>query len=73
MVPPRTAVIPNPSGWVFVLAGNILVRQRGTHIYPGQGVGKGSDDTLFATQDGVVRFERVGKDKKKVSIYPVAD
>lgn len=57
----------------FVLAGNILVRQRGTHIYPGQGVGKGSDDTLFATQDGVVRFERVGKDKKKVSIYPVAD
>ena len=54
-------------------AGNILVRQRGTHIYPGQGVGKGSDDTLFATQDGVVRFERVGKDKKKVSIYPVAD
>ena len=57
----------------FVLAGNILVRQRGTHIYPGQGVGKGSDDTLFATQDGVVRFERVGKDQKKVSIYPVAE
>ena len=57
----------------FVLAGNILVRQRGTHIYPGQGVGKGSDDTLFATQDGVVRFERVGKDKKKVSIFPAAE
>ena len=57
----------------FVLAGNILVRQRGTHIHPGQGVGRGSDDTLFATQDGVVRFERVGRDRKKVSIYPVAD
>lgn len=53
----------------FVLAGNILVRQRGTHIHPGTNVGKGKDDTLFALTDGVVRFERVGKDRKKVSIY----
>ena len=50
-----------------VLAGNILVRQRGTKIYPGTNVGIGSDDTLFALVDGVVRFERMGKDKKKVS------
>ena len=55
----------------FVLAGNILVRQRGTHIRPGENVGKGSDDTLFALSDGVVRFERLGADKKKVSVYPV--
>lgn len=54
----------------FVLAGNILVRQRGTHIHPGANVGRGSDDTLFALESGVVRFERVGKDRKKVSIYP---
>ncbi len=54
----------------FVLAGNILVRQRGTHIHPGTNVGKGKDDTLFATEDGVVRFERLGRDKKQVSIYP---
>ena len=55
----------------YVLAGNILVRQRGTHIHPGENVGKGSDDTLFALSDGVVRFERLGADKKKVSVYPV--
>ena len=55
----------------FVLAGNILVRQRGTHIHPGENVGKGSDDTLFALSDGVVRFERLGADKKKVSVYPI--
>jgi len=54
----------------FVLAGNILVRQRGTRIHPGLNVGIGSDDTLFAKQDGVVRFERWGKTRKKVSIYP---
>lgn len=54
----------------FVLAGNILVRQRGTKIYPGTNVGKGSDDTLFALVDGKVRFERWGRDRKKVSIYP---
>ena len=52
-----------------VLAGSILVRQRGTKIHPGANVGRGKDDTLFALMDGVVRFERKGKDKKKVSIY----
>ena len=57
----------------FVLAGNILVRQRGTKIHPGTNVGIGSDDTLFATASGVVRFERMGKDRKKVSVYPVAE
>ncbi len=55
----------------FVLAGNILVRQRGTHIHPGNNVGIGSDDTLFALIDGTVRFERLGKDRKKVSVYAV--
>jgi len=54
----------------FVLAGNILVRQRGTKIHPGTNVGRGKDDTLFATADGTVRFERLGKDRKKVSVYP---
>lgn len=53
----------------FVKAGNIIVRQRGTHIHPGQGVGIGSDDTIFATVNGKVRFERMGRDKKKVSVY----
>ena len=57
----------------FVLAGNILVRQRGTKIYPGTNVGIGSDDTLFALVDGTVKFERKGKDKKKVSVYPVVE
>ncbi len=56
----------------FVLAGNILVRQRGTHFHPGTNVGRGSDDTLFATTDGVVKFERMGKDRKQVSVYPEA-
>ena len=55
----------------FVLSGNILVRQRGTKIHPGTNVGKGSDDTLFDKVDGVVKFERVGKDKKKASVYPI--
>ena len=55
----------------FSLAGNILVRQRGTHIHPGQNVGIGKDDTLFALTDGIVRFERLGRDKKKVSVYAV--
>lgn len=54
----------------FVLAGNILVKQRGTHIHPGENVGKGSDDTLFAKVDGVVRFERMGKDRKRACVYP---
>lgn len=52
-----------------VLAGNILVRQRGTKIHPGKNVGIGSDDTLYALADGVVKFERLGKDKKQVSVY----
>ena len=56
------------AGRQFVLAGNILVRQRGTHIMPGENVGKGSDDTLFALVDGTVRFERVGKNGKKCSV-----
>ncbi|MBE6768644.1 MAG: 50S ribosomal protein L27 [Ruminococcaceae bacterium] len=55
----------------YVLAGNILVRQRGTHIHPGNNVGIGSDDTLFALVNGTVRFERVGKDRKRVSVYAV--
>ena len=55
----------------FVLAGNILVRQRGTKVHPGTNVRKGSDDTLYTTVDGKVKFERLGKDKKQVSVYPV--
>lgn len=57
----------------FVLAGNILVRQRGTKIHPGENVGLGNDDTLFAKADGIVRFERLGRDKKQVSIRPKAE
>ena len=52
-----------------VLAGNILVRQRGTHFHPGENVGRGSDDTLFALIDGKVKFERLDKDRKKISVY----
>ena len=55
----------------FVTAGNILVRQRGTHIHAGENVGRGSDDTLFALIDGKVKFERVGRDRKRVSVYSV--
>ena len=62
---------PKRADGQFVLAGNILVRQRGTKIHPGMNVGIGKDDTLFALVDGVVRFERKGRDKKQVSIYPV--
>ncbi len=54
----------------FAKAGNILYRQRGTRIHPGNNVGRGGDDTLFALVDGVVRFERVGKSRKQVSVYP---
>ncbi|MCP8617003.1 50S ribosomal protein L27 [Salirhabdus salicampi] len=56
----------------FVSGGSILYRQRGTKIYPGANVGRGGDDTLFAKVDGVVKFERYGRDRKKVSVYPVA-
>ena len=54
-----------------VIAGNILVRQRGTKIHPGKNVGIGSDDTLYTKIDGVVKYERVGSSKKQVSVYPV--
>ena len=54
----------------FVLAGNILVRQRGTNVHPGKNVGIGSDDTLYALENGIVKFERKGRDKKQVSVYP---
>ena len=53
----------------FVLAGNIFVRQRGTHSHPGLNVGNGSDDTLFALVDGTVRFQRLGKDRKQCCVY----
>ncbi len=55
----------------FVTGGSILYRQRGTKVFPGTNVMKGKDDTLFTTVDGVVKFERLGKTKKKVSCYPV--
>lgn len=57
----------------LVNAGNILVRQRGTKIHPGENVGRGSDDTLFAKVEGIVKFERWGRDRKKVSVYPVEE
>ena len=63
---------PKRADGQFVLAGNILVRQRGTKFHPGKNVGIGSDDTLYALIDGVVKFERLGKDKKQVSIYAKA-
>lgn len=56
----------------YASAGSVLYRQRGTKIHPGSNVGRGGDDTLFALVDGVVKFERLGKDKKKVSVYPQA-
>lgn len=58
-------------GGQVVKAGNILIRQRGTKVHPGNNVGRGSDDTLFALIEGVVTFERYGKSRKKVSVYPV--
>jgi large subunit ribosomal protein L27 len=57
-------------GGQVVKAGNILIRQRGTKVHPGENVGRGSDDTLFALVDGIVTFERKGKTRKKVSVYP---
>ncbi|MEM7064384.1 MAG: 50S ribosomal protein L27 [Cyanobacteria bacterium P01_B01_bin.77] len=57
-------------GGESVLAGNIIIRQRGTKYHPGENVGRGSDDTLFALVEGVVTFERKGKNRKKVSVYP---
>lgn len=63
---------PKRADGQFVLAGNILVRQRGTKIHPGTNVGRGKDDTLFALKSGIVRFERLGKNRKKVSVYELA-
>ena len=60
---------PKRADGQFVKAGNILVRQRGTRIHPGMNVGIGTDDTLFAKVDGVLRFERLGKDRKQASVY----
>ena len=57
----------------FITAGSIIYRQRGTKIFPGVNVRRGNDDTLYSTIDGIVKFERVGKDKKQVSVYPVAE
>ena len=57
-------------GGQFVRAGNIIIRQRGTKVHPGNNVGIGSDDTVYAKVSGYVKFERVGKDKKQVSVYP---
>ncbi len=57
----------------FVTAGSILYRQRGTKIYPGINVRRGNDDSLYTTVDGIVRFERLGRDKKQVSVYPVEE
>lgn len=54
----------------FINAGSIIYRQRGTKIHPGINVGRGTDDTLFATVSGYVKYERMGKDRKKVSVYP---
>jgi len=59
-------------GGQVVKAGNILIRQRGTKVHPGNNVGRGSDDTLFTLIDGIVTFERMGRSRKKVSVYPVA-
>ncbi|MFC0270151.1 50S ribosomal protein L27 [Metabacillus herbersteinensis] len=56
----------------LVSGGSILYRQRGTKIYPGENVGRGGDDTLYAKVEGIVKFERYGRDRKKVSVYPVA-
>lgn len=57
----------------FVSAGSILYRQRGTKVFPGTNVKKGKDDTLFTTVDGIVKYERLGREKKQVSCYPVAE
>ena len=56
----------------FAHAGSIIYRQRGTKIHPGTNVGRGGDDTLFAKVNGIVKYERLGKDRKKVSVYPQA-
>ncbi len=62
---------PKRADGQFAKAGNIIYRQRGTRIHPGLNVGLGGDDTLYAKADGIVRYERKGRDKKQVSVYPV--
>ena len=57
----------------FITAGSIIYRQRGTKVFPGTNVRRGKDDSLFATVDGIVKFERLGKDKKQASVYPVGE
>ena len=57
----------------YITAGSIIYRQRGTKIYPGVNVGRGNDDTLYACIDGIVKYERKGKDKKQASVYPVGE
>jgi len=60
-------------GGQFVKAGNVLVRQRGTKFHPGFNVGRGSDDTLFAKVSGILKFERKGKDRQQLSVYPIVE
>ena len=57
----------------FVTAGSIIYRQRGTKVFPGVNTRRGNDDSIYATVDGIVKFERLGRDKKKASVYPVAE
>ena len=57
----------------FITAGSIIYRQRGTKIFPGENARRGNDDSIYSTIDGIVKFERLGRDKKKASVYPVAD
>lgn len=57
----------------FVTAGSIIYRQRGTRVFPGTNVRRGNDDSLFTTVDGIVKFERLGRDKKQASVYPVGE
>lgn len=64
---------PKRADGQLVVAGNILVRQRGTHFHPGLNVGIGKDDTLYAKVDGIMRFERYDRFRKQVSVYPVAE
>lgn len=64
---------PKRADGQFVKAGNILFTQRGTKIHPGNNVGRGGNDTLFALVDGTVRYERKGRDKKQLSVYPIAE
>ena len=63
----------NASDGEFVTAGSIIYRQRGTKIFPGTNTRRGNDDSIYSTIDGIVKFERLGRDKKQASVYPVAE